>query len=148
MRRPPSRPAEPASSPSPTTAATSAGWSRSTSRRGKRTVLTPELKWDVETYELSDDGRLLAYAVNEDGFSRLHIVDRSTGRELAKPDLPGGVLTNFKFSPDGQRLALSMSTATSAGDVWTWDVAGIEADPLDAFRARRARSEDPRRAAS
>jgi dipeptidyl aminopeptidase/acylaminoacyl peptidase len=93
---------------------------------GKRTALTPDIKWDVETYELSEDGRFLAYAVNEDGFSRLHIVDRSTGRELARPDLPGGVLTNFKFSPDGGRLALSMSTATSAGDVWTWDVAGAK----------------------
>jgi dipeptidyl aminopeptidase/acylaminoacyl peptidase len=93
---------------------------------GKRTLLTPEIKWDVETYELSDDGKLLAYAVNEDGYSRLHIVDRSSGRELARPDLPGGVLTNFRFSPDGQRLALSMSTATSAGDVWTWDVAGAK----------------------
>ena len=90
---------------------------------GKRTLLTPDLKWDVETYELSDDGKLLAYAVNEDGYSRLHVIDRSSGRALAQPQLPGGILTGLEFSSDGQRLAISMSTATSAGDVWTWDVA-------------------------
>jgi dipeptidyl aminopeptidase/acylaminoacyl peptidase len=93
---------------------------------GKRTVLTPALKWDVETFELSDDGRLLAYAINEDGFSRLRILDRQSGRELARPELPGGVLTGLKFSPDDKRLAVSLSTARSAGDVWTWDVAGAK----------------------
>ena len=90
---------------------------------GRRTLVTPELKWDIEGYDMSRDGRLIAYSVNEDGYSRLRILDRSTRRELARPELPGGVLTGLEFSPDGGRLALSMSTATSAGDVWTWDVA-------------------------
>lgn len=91
---------------------------------GKRTVLTPDLKWDVETFDLSDGGRVLAYAVNEDGFSRVVVQDRITRRALPQPDLPKGVLTGLKFSPDGSKLALSLSTATSAGDVWSWDVAG------------------------
>jgi dipeptidyl aminopeptidase/acylaminoacyl peptidase len=93
---------------------------------GKRTILTPDLKWDVETYELGDEGRMLAYAINEDGYSRLRIIDRQTGRELARPELPGGVLTGLKFSADGRQLAISMSTARSAGDVWTWDVTGAK----------------------
>ncbi|MDP9422662.1 MAG: S9 family peptidase [Pseudomonadota bacterium] len=90
---------------------------------GSRRVLAPDLKWDVETYELSRDGRLLAYAVNEDGYSRLRVIDMATGREVARPELPGGVLTGLKFSPDGRKLAISMSTAKSAGDVWVWDSA-------------------------
>ena len=91
---------------------------------GRRRPLTPALSWDVETYDISDDGRLIAYSVNEDGFSRLRLVDRASGRELARPDLPGGVLTGLDFSPDGRQLAVSLSTARSAGDVWTLDVAG------------------------
>ena len=90
---------------------------------GSRRVLTPDLHWDVETYELSRDGRLLAYAVNEDGYSRLRVIDMATRREVARPELPGGVLTGLKFSPDGRKLAISMSTAKSAGDVWVWDSA-------------------------
>jgi dipeptidyl aminopeptidase/acylaminoacyl peptidase len=31
-------------------------------------------------------------------------------------------MTNMAFSADGSRLAFDLSTATSAGDVWTWDV--------------------------
>ncbi|HEY1146467.1 MAG TPA: S9 family peptidase, partial [Allosphingosinicella sp.] len=91
---------------------------------GKRTVLTPDLKWDVEAFELSDGGRVLAYAVNEDGYSKLVVQDRITRRALPQPELPRGVLTGLKFSTDGSKLAISLSTATSAGDVWVWDVAG------------------------
>ena len=107
---------------------------------GKRTPVTPELKWDIDGYDVTDDGRFIAYAINEDGFSRVRIIERATGRELARPDLPGGVLTGLKFMPGGSRyLAISMSTARSAGDVWTWDgVAGkllrwtnSELGPLD-----------------
>ncbi|MEA1013537.1 S9 family peptidase [Sphingosinicella sp. LY1275] len=91
---------------------------------GKRTVLAPDLKWDVETFKLSPDGRVLAYAVNEDGFSKVVLQDRVTRRALPQPQLPRGVLTGLEFSPDGSKLAVSLSTATSAGDVWSWDVAG------------------------
>lgn len=91
---------------------------------GNATVLTPELKWDVENFVLSEDDRLLAYAVNEDGFSQVVVRDFGTRRALPQPQLPRGALSNMAFSPDGSKLAFDLSTATSAGDVWTWDVAG------------------------
>jgi len=88
------------------------------------TVLSPGLKWGVESYDLSDDGRVLAYAVNEDGFSRVVVQDRVTRRALPQPTLPKGVLTALKFSRDGRHLAIGLTSATSAGDVWSWDVTG------------------------
>jgi len=88
----------------------------------KTAVLTPELKWDVEAFKVSSDGRLLAYATNEDGYSRVVIRDLVANRDLPQPQLPHGVLTDMGFSPDGSQLALSLTTATSSGDVWAWDV--------------------------
>jgi dipeptidyl aminopeptidase/acylaminoacyl peptidase len=89
---------------------------------GKTMVLTEHEKWDVDRFAVSDDARLLAYSVNENGFSRLVIRDLLTGRALPQPKLPSGVLQNMKFSPDSAKLAFDLSTATSAGDVWSWDV--------------------------
>lgn len=87
-------------------------------------AISPELPWDVEAYDLSDDGRVLAYAVNEDGFSRVVVQDFVTRRALPQPDLPRGVLTALDFSPDGSKLAIGLTTARSAGDVWSHDVTG------------------------
>ena len=88
---------------------------------GKRTNLTPEIRWDVETYEIASDGSAIAFAVNDDGYSRISLLDRVSGRSQAVPGLPNGVLTGLKFSPDGSKLAISMSTAKSAGDVWVYE---------------------------
>ncbi len=92
---------------------------------GERRAVSGELRWDVEDYDLSDDGRVLAYAVNEDGFSRVVVQDFATRRALPQPEaLPRGVLTGLEFAPGGQQLAIGMTTATSAGDVWTFDLSG------------------------
>jgi dipeptidyl aminopeptidase/acylaminoacyl peptidase len=85
--------------------------------------VSPELPWDVEAYDLSDDGRVLAYAVNEDGFSRVVLQDFLGDRALPQPDLPRGVLTALDFSSDGSKIAIGLSTARSAGDVWSHEVA-------------------------
>ncbi|QLC24622.1 S9 family peptidase [Parasphingopyxis algicola] len=89
---------------------------------GEMSPVTPELGWDVEAFDLTDDGRFLAFVINEEGYSRVFVQDFVTWRELPQPELPLGVLTGLDFSPDGERLAISMETATSAGDVWVWGV--------------------------
>lgn len=93
---------------------------------GAMHAVTPEMDWGVEYFTLSDDGRILAYSVNEDGYSRLRVQDFVTRRALPQPELPAGVLTGLGFSPDGERLAISMTTPTAAGDVWVWGVTSGE----------------------
>ena len=89
---------------------------------GAETVLTPGLKWDVEGFDITQDGRTLAYSVNEDGYSVVRIIDFKTRRALAQPTLPVAVLGGLKFNKIGTRLAIGLSTPKSAGDVWAWDI--------------------------
>jgi dipeptidyl aminopeptidase/acylaminoacyl peptidase len=42
---------------------------------GKHTYLLPDVKWDVDSWDLSHDGKQIAYALNENGVSTLHVVD-------------------------------------------------------------------------
>ncbi len=91
---------------------------------GKRSPISPaDLRWDVETYDIADNGTTFAYVVNEDGYSRIWLYDQASGRRSPIAGLPDGVLTGLNFSPDGQKLAISLSTAKSAGDVWVADLA-------------------------
>lgn len=89
---------------------------------GASTVLSSDLEWDVESFTLSDDYRLLAYAINEDGYSRVSVHDLVTRRALRQPETPRGVLKGMRFSPDGSQLALGVTTAKDPGDVWSWNV--------------------------
>lgn len=88
--------------------------------------LDPDAKWGAEGFDVSPDGRSVAVHVNEDGWSRLVLREVATGKVLPGPNLPQGVLTAAKFSPDGKKLGLSLSTSTSSGDAWSYDLAGRE----------------------
>ena len=90
---------------------------------GKLTVLSAKIPWDVTGFSVSDDGKHLAYATNEDGISRLHVLSLPAHREITLPALPIGVFGSGVFSPDGTRLALSLNNATSPSDVFVIDLA-------------------------
>src|SRR5947209_12966388 len=42
---------------------------------GKHEYLTDRIKWDVDEFDLSPDGKTIAFVTNEDGVSRLHLMD-------------------------------------------------------------------------
>lgn len=84
--------------------------------------LEPGAKWGSENFDLSPDGKTVALWVNEEGYSTLVLRDVATGKVLPGPKLPQGVLTAAKASPDGTKIGLSLSTSTSSGDVWSYDL--------------------------
>ena len=56
---------------------------------GRRFVMTPiNLSWDVESFDLSPDGRTLAYAINAGGESQLSLMDIRNGKMLRTAPLP------------------------------------------------------------
>lgn len=90
---------------------------------GKVTPLTDHLKWDIDNIELSRDGRYLAYVVNEDGASRLGVMDLVQHADLIPPQLPFGVIGSMGFDPAGKRLAFGLQTPNAPSDVWVWTLA-------------------------
>ena len=89
---------------------------------GRITPVADGGRWPVEDFDLTEDGRTLAYSINEEGRSKVVVRDLAGRRPLPQPKLPVGVLTGLKFSPDGQRLAIGLNTSTSPADVWSWDL--------------------------
>jgi dipeptidyl aminopeptidase/acylaminoacyl peptidase len=91
-------------------------------RTGKVRDLDPGAKWGAEGLDVSPDGKTVLLSINEEGYSTLVLRDVASGKLLPGPKLPVGVLTGAKFSPDGTKIGLSLSTSTSSGDVWDYDL--------------------------
>ncbi|WP_052631412.1 prolyl oligopeptidase family serine peptidase [Pseudoxanthomonas suwonensis] len=94
---------------------------------GAPKLISAHIPWDVDEVRIAGDGRHLAYTTNEDGISRLHLLRLPGLQPVALPalrELPVGVIGNIDFSPDGQRLALDINSATSPSDVYVVDLAG------------------------
>jgi dipeptidyl aminopeptidase/acylaminoacyl peptidase len=89
----------------------------------KTEVLTPDLKWDVDEFDLSKDGRWIAFDSNEDGISVLHVLDTKTGKEIPSPKLPVGVFGGIQWRDNSREIALSLSTASQPSDVYSVDMA-------------------------
>lgn len=88
----------------------------------KFTSLTDHIPWDVEDIELSPDGQVLAFTVNADGISELHLLDTQTRRELPAPKLPKGRVFNLKFHLRRNELAFNLNSAKSPSDVYSYNL--------------------------
>jgi dipeptidyl aminopeptidase/acylaminoacyl peptidase len=88
----------------------------------KFTVLTSDINWDVESFTLTEDGDKLAFTVNEDGMSKLYLLDTKTMKYSAVPNIPVGQVYGLEFHPDGKKLAMVLNTPQSSGDVFVMDL--------------------------
>jgi dipeptidyl aminopeptidase/acylaminoacyl peptidase len=79
----------------------------------------PEPKWDVETFDISDDGGLVAYTINDAGRSVLRLLDVATGSVRTAP-LPAGLIGRLRIAPWGE-IGLTFTSARSPADAFSVD---------------------------
>lgn len=88
----------------------------------KHTVLTENIPWDVEDFDLSNDGKLLAFVTNEDGADVLHLMRTANQGILAAPKLPVGSLGSVRWHRDNDSLAITVSSAKGPADIFSFSV--------------------------
>lgn len=88
---------------------------------GRSTVLSGDVPWDVEDFDVSSDGRLAAFFTNEDGVSKLHLLDLVSGQKLPVPDLPAGTAGHLLFRPGSHEIGFDLDWARSPKDVYSYD---------------------------
>ena len=76
--------------------------------------------WDVDAFDLSDDGRTIVYIVNEAGSHRMRVMDTRSGKVRDVKALPAGLVGGLEIAPWGE-IGFSLSSAKSASDVWSLD---------------------------
>ncbi len=85
--------------------------------------VSADVAWDVEEFAVGAGGRYVAYVVNDDGQSRLTVLDTLRNLEFKPPGLQDGRIENVRFDDAGQKVAFSYESSGSPRDVYVYDVA-------------------------
>ena len=91
-------------------------------RTGDHRYLTSHIPWNVDAFDVTRDGRHIAFTTNEAGVSRLHVMDIVRQRELELPPLPVGVIYGVSWHANGRDLGYTLATARSTADVYSLDI--------------------------
>ena len=86
-------------------------------------VLTQDINWDVDGFQMSRDRTQLVFTVNEDGRSAMYFMDAVNRKRLPSPKLPPGQVTPAGFSRDGKHLALVSGSAQGPAETWSLEIA-------------------------
>ena len=94
----------------------------------KRWSVILKQDWPVEELEMAPDRGTIAYAVNEQGYSRLVIADAENLDKRAVPKLGMGVAYSMSFNETS--LVFSYADSTHTADIWRYNLQANELEQL------------------
>ena len=86
-----------------------------------------DLRWDVSDLKVDPQTGRAAFAANENGASKLYLLEDGRPRELA---IPLGIVANLEFSPDGSRLGFTLARPEAPADAYSIELAEGKDDLL------------------
>jgi len=88
----------------------------------QHTYLSSGIPWNVDEFDLSRDGKTIAFVTNEDGFGVLHLFDTASRKEKPVTGVPKGVISGVHWHNDNRDVGFSLSSARSSSDAYSLDV--------------------------
>ncbi len=96
--------------------------------------LPPDAGRAIGHFDLSANGRLLAYSWNESGYDRIALYDRETSRQSTLANLPPGAVGALRFDRAATRLAIELAPSVAPRDVYVYDLVNASAARWSASR--------------
>jgi protease II len=86
---------------------------------GELTYISQDIPWDVEDFTINRQRTRAAFTVNENGFTRLYLMDTNDNSFEMVRDLPIGQISGVKFHPEKDELAMVINSTKTPGDVYS-----------------------------
>jgi dipeptidyl aminopeptidase/acylaminoacyl peptidase len=86
------------------------------------TYLTTDIRWDVDAFDLSEDGKTIAFVSNEDGIAKLYLLDVASRKYRPVPGIPAGQIFAVAFHRNSRDLGFVLTSAKSPADVYSIDI--------------------------
>ncbi|MCX7878849.1 MAG: S9 family peptidase [Ignavibacteria bacterium] len=77
--------------------------------------------WDIDSFTISKSEKYLLYTVNEDGRSKLILMNLKTGKRK-KLKIPGGNVLSMTFTPDEKKIILVLDSPQNPNDIYVYDL--------------------------
>ncbi|HEU4711798.1 MAG TPA: S9 family peptidase [Pyrinomonadaceae bacterium] len=77
--------------------------------------------WDVTYTYFSRNGKYRVTAINEDARTKIKIYDQATGKPIALPQLPNGVITGVNISPSEKLMAFYLNGDRSPSNLYVYN---------------------------
>ena len=78
--------------------------------------------WDITRFVLSPDRKRGAFVSNEGGISRLYLFDPEKLTYKLVNKIPLGLISGLIFSPDGQKLGMTLTSARNPNDAFVLEL--------------------------
>lgn len=88
----------------------------------KISFISTSILWDVESAQLSDDGKQMAFVTNENGLSKLYLLQTNTMQFVPMPNLPTGVIGGIDWYNDSKSLGLTFLSYDASADVYEYNI--------------------------
>lgn len=85
----------------------------------KPELTTGDIPWNVETLVVNDNHQRGAFTVNENGRSKVYLMDMQTRAYQLVDAIPTGLVFNISFSPDSGKLGVTLNTPKTPSDTYT-----------------------------
>jgi len=86
----------------------------------KINYITTAIPWNIESASLSKDGSKLAFVSNENGMSKLYILNVYTQKYEPVTNIPAGIIEGVDWTGDSKSLGLTLSTYNASSDVFEY----------------------------
>ena len=90
-------------------------------------IITGDIPWNVDGGAISHDRRRAAFVVNEDGLSRIYLIDTESREFGPVENIPTGLASGLNFSPDDKQLAMTLNTPKTPSDSFVLE---LDDEPL------------------
>ena len=91
-------------------------------------IITKDIPWSLSTAVLSHDRKRMAFVTNEDGMSRVYLMDTKSRKYRRIDTIPTSLAFGLQFSPDDSRIAMTLNTSQTPSDAFVLELGD---DPLE-----------------
>lgn len=80
--------------------------------------ISSSIPWNVESAALSKDGKKFVFLTNENGMSKMYLLDQSTLKFQVISVIPQGIIEGYGWTHDAHSLGITLSTFNASSDVF------------------------------